>query len=147
LIPAFPTRRSSDLAAGRRPPLAARSRPGLRLDEIDLVEREDARRREERVDARHELVAGALVLGEPQSPPGAGPRRQVGEDVGIPERIDRLLRIAHEDQAEPGVGLAAKRRRMQAAQDLPLAGIGVLTFVDEDDRVAPPKALGERLAL
>ena len=49
-------------------------------------------------------------------------------DIGAAESVDRLLRIADEDQT-----LVAEERRLQHG---PLRGVGVLELIDEDRVVA-----------
>ena len=53
---------------------------------------------------------------------------QIGDDVAAAERVDRLLRVADQDQR----GAAAEG----AVDHLPLHGIGVLELVDHHDRPA-----------
>ena len=64
---------------------------------------------------------------------------QVREHVGAAEAVDRLLRIADQEQAAPGA-------RVQALEDLVLHRVGVLELVDQRGRVALGHALGERCA-
>ena len=61
-------------------------------------------------------------------------RVQIAVDVGAAERVDRLLRVADQDQR--GVPVEG------AADDLPLDRVGVLELVDEHDPVAIPEPLG-----
>ena len=61
-------------------------------------------------------------------PPAVSAALQIGDDVAAAERVDRLLRIADQDQR----GAAAER----AVDHLPLHGVGVLELVDHHDR--PP---------
>jgi hypothetical protein len=51
-------------------------------------------------------------------------RVKVGEDVGSPEAVDRLLRIAHEEHRKA-------RPAIDAIEDGVLHRIGILEFVDE----------------
>ena len=54
---------------------------------------------------------------------------QIGDDVAAAERVDRLLRVADQDQR----GAAGER----AVDHLPLHRVGVLELVDHHDRPAP----------
>ena len=66
-------------------------------------------------------------------------RLEVGVDVGAAEGVDRLLRVADEDERRAAV---AER----AAHDVPLDGVGVLELVDEHDAVALSQPRGRGLA-
>ena len=63
--------------------------------------------------------------------------RQVAADLRTTERVDRLFRIADENQLSMPV--------KAAPQDLPLERVGVLEFVDEDQFERGPDALARRL--
>ena len=70
----------------------------------------------------------------------------IGFDVGAAETIDRLLRIAHEEQ-RPGPELAflpgspVSRYRGDREENLVLNPISVLKLVDQNELVSPPDGL------
>ncbi len=82
---------------------------------------------EERVEGSHDGAVRSPVGGEraAQQARAWGHRVGIGRDVRAPERVDRLLRVADEDQ--PGAPVAAEER----GEDVPLDGVGVLELVDE----------------
>jgi hypothetical protein len=59
---------------------------------------------------------------------------EIAEDIGATEGVDRLLRIADQDQG--GVPVES------ALQDFPLNRVGVLELVHHYDSVALPEAIG-----
>src|ERR1700704_192929 len=56
---------------------------------------------------------------------------------GAPESIDRLVRIAHDDQAR------MRRRRRNQLQQLELRGIDVLELVHEDETKSLPQVVAD----
>ncbi len=78
----------------------------------------------------------APVGAERLGPVGVGAGRQVGQHLGAAEGVDRLLRVADEDQ----VGVAVEG----GAQDLPLHRVGVLELVDQHDGEALPQPRARR---
>ena len=54
--------------------------------------------------------------------------------LGTPEAVDRLLRVAHQEDAGPVPGRAIGRQ--PGLHDLPLQGVGVLKLVQQDVLVA-----------
>ena len=66
-------------------------------------------------------------------------RAQVGPDVGPAERVDGLLRIAHEHERPARTGLTEESR-----EDLPLDGVRVLELVDEHDLESISQGLADR---
>ena len=95
--------------------------------------------------AEHVVDPGEHRLGRPEV--GREPQRLVGEvvacreergDVGAPEAVDRLLRVADEERAGPARRRAscqsrrsARRRGREQRRDLDLDRVGVLELVEE----------------
>jgi hypothetical protein len=102
---------------------AARSRPARRASPVISGER----RVHEALNRRHAAIARRQLQ---HAPPRARARRAppVRADVGAAEPIDRLLRIADDEE------LAADVVWPSEQQDLGLDRIGVLELVDEDAR-------------
>ncbi len=63
----------------------------------------------------------------------------IGEDIGPPEAVDRLLRIADQKKREVRVGV-------NLSEDIVLDRVGILKFVDEGCPVFFPEVGGERPA-
>ena len=96
----------------------------------------------EPLPAGEEVVAGGdeIGMGAPvhregvEVPPARsgqlGPGGQVGVDVGAPEAVDRLLRVADEEDAPVPAG------HEEAPEDPPLQGVRVLEFVHQGIFVA-----------
>ena len=84
---------------------------------------------EQRVVGVDEALVAAPVDLERRALVGPVGRFEVGVDVGAAEGVDRLLRVADEDERRVAVPEGA-------AHDVPLDGVGVLELVDEDDAVA-----------
>ena len=114
---------------------------------------------EDAVHPGEDAVDGAEVLDEPRVAAGqrAMAHRVVDGDVGAPEAVDRLLRVADDGQAarprpqlEPVLARLVVAR--DAERDVGLHRVGVLELVDEDDREAAAEvvarlgALGEQVA-
>jgi hypothetical protein len=82
-------------------------------------------------------------------------RRREQARLGAPETIDRLLRVADDEDGRPPVkcGLAIFRRTVAAEpgeQDLPLQRVGVLELVDQDvpvARVEPALQVGRMIGI
>ena len=105
------------------------------------------------VDEGEDRGAGAEVGGDRQKAVGVlgaegVARLHIGADVGAPEAIDRLLRVAdQEERARPDleagpIVIAIDRLATQPPEDFGLQGIGVLKLVDED----MGETLSQRLA-
>ena len=110
--------------------------PDLSVDDALVPE---LRAAEQRVVGVDEALVAAPVDLERRALVGPVGRLEVGVDVGAAEGVDRLLRVADEDERRAAV---AER----AAHDVPLDGVGVLELVDEDDAVALSEALRRGLA-
>ena len=61
---------------------------------------------------------------------------QVGKDVGTPETVDRLLRVADEEERSIRVGI-------DLPEDIVLDRVGILEFVDQGRPILAPEAGGE----
>jgi hypothetical protein len=86
-------------------------------------------------------VGRAEILLQGIEPAGAGPaRREIGEDVGTAEGIDRLLGVA--DENERGLGIVG-RNPIDGIEDPILHRIRVLKLVDQGDRELTSDDLGE----
>jgi hypothetical protein len=93
------------------------------------------------VDPRQQLRNGAEVLVETDDiGPEATPRPIPQRDVGSPKAVDRLLRVADDEElARCQLGLGPRRGRRgrvgrgQQERDVELDRVGVLELVDEDD--------------
>ncbi len=106
---------------------------------------------EERVDPREDRLDRAEVGGEPgprvvRTEPVAGSKEQF--DVGASEPVDRLFRVADEEQAAvanrelgPRRRRVALHRRRDQDRELDLNGVGVLELVEEDVGVALVQAI------
>ena len=99
----------------------------------------ELRAAEQRVVGVDEALVAAPVDLERRALVGPVGRFEVGVDVGAAEGVDRLLRVADEDERRVAVPEGA-------AHDVPLDGVGVLELVDEHDAVALSEALGRGLA-
>ncbi len=117
---------SEGIVAWRARQSMARVR-GLHLVDDDLVVAELGAE-EHRLQSLDEHAVAAPVGAERQLGARGVGGPQIGDDVAAAKRVDRLLRIADEDDGRP----AAER----AVDHLPLHGIGVLELVDHDD--GPP---------
>jgi hypothetical protein len=65
---------------------------------------------------------------------------EIGEDVGAAEGVDRLLRVADEEEGTACI-------RTEGAEDGVLDGVGILEFVDEDRLVAGAQGVKEAGAI
>ena len=110
--------------------------PDLAVDDALVPE---LRAAEQRVVGVDEALVAAPVDLERRALVGPVGRFEVGVDVGAAEGVDRLLRVADEDERRAAVAEGA-------AHDVPLDGVGVLELVDEHDAVALSQALGRGLA-
>ena len=89
----------------------------------------ELRAAEQRVERVEQVGVAAPVARERGAMVGDLGGIEVGVDVGAAERVDRLLRVADEDERR--VARRNARRRI-----VPLDGVGVLELVDEHDVVA-----------
>ena len=107
-------------------------RLAARLDGVvgDLAGAEPVRMREEVVEGVHQGRGRAKVGIQRGRVVDLVAGAQVGIEVGATEAIDRLLRIAHDDQCVIGAFME------ELLEDGPLLRVGILKFVDEGDTVA-----------
>ena len=92
---------------------------------------------------RHRAEVGGQPLARAVAVAEVGPGRQEQLDVGPPEPVDRLLRVAHEEQPAvvdvelvPAPGLGAPDGGRDQAGQLDLERVGVLELVEQDVGVA-----------
>jgi len=97
------------------------------------------RRVHDRLDLRHAAEAGGQLHGFRSARHEPLAHVAINADIGAPEAVDRLLRIADDEEAArhrrdlaPVVLLRIRGREQQ--EDLGLERIGILEFVDEDVR-------------
>ena len=125
-------RRNGRVEEARR--LVGVRRPDPAVDDALVPE---LRAAEQRVVGVDEALVAAPVDLERRALVGPVGRFEVGVDVGAAEGVDRLLRVADEDERRVAVPEGA-------AHDVPLDGVGVLELVDEHDAVALAQALAPR---
>ncbi|EEF22272.1 conserved hypothetical protein, partial [Ricinus communis] len=90
--------------------------------------------------ARRAIVRPKLVVAAVRGPA----RRQIAVDVRAAEAVDRLLRVADEEQAVRGVVVG---HAVQLVEDAVLVGRRVLEFVDHRHRILVEDAPAQRLAV
>src|SRR4051794_12865489 len=91
---------------------------------IDLLEQKCARTAEQGIDAIQQPLRRPPVAMQRFAPRRFLKGAQIGEDVGAPEAVDRLLRITYEKER---YGPVAEN----AAEDEILRRICILKFIDE----------------
>ena len=128
---------------------------GAGLDRVEadaaVDERAVAGLRVQRLDRAQQARARAEIVEQRWRDRGVTLRREVGVHVAAAEAVDRLLRVADQEQRRRGrrsIRLRAGIARTEhAPEDRPLPRIGVLELVDQRDRVLRAQAGHERIAM
>ncbi len=124
-----------------------------RLEGDGVVHHEDIAERlltvgEQMVHRLHHGLGGAEVLVQGVVVAfGGAARFQIGEDVGAPEGVDRLLGVADHKPAGALVSQVRLAAPVQRRENPVLGGVGVLEFVDQRHRELGADHLGEPLAV